>query len=94
MKLQAYRGHNQDGEPVVIECWQLTDQEVVAMIQNGKIYVWVYGNGVPGTSGRMGRRERSVLDRVVFTPRTSGDPLLRFLNTRHRRNQHVTREKE
>lgn len=45
--LSVYKGNMQDGTPVVISCWKPTKEEWEEIQKTGRVWLIVYGNGMP-----------------------------------------------
>ena len=45
--LHAYKGEMHDGQQVVISCFQLTQEELDEVKRTGKVWLWVFGAGMP-----------------------------------------------
>jgi len=48
--LPAFVGNNQEGSPVIISKWELSEAEVQEIIKNKSIYLVVAGQGMPPLS--------------------------------------------
>ncbi len=48
--LPAFVGNNQEGSPVIISKWELSEEEVQQVIKNKSIYLVVSGHGIPPLS--------------------------------------------
>jgi hypothetical protein len=48
--LSVFVGQTQDGLPVVISCWKLTKEELEQINKTGRVWLWVYGAGMPPVS--------------------------------------------
>lgn len=48
--LPAFVGNNQEGSPVIISIWELSEEEVKQIIANKSIYLVVSGHGMPPIS--------------------------------------------
>ncbi|MFZ1591974.1 MAG: hypothetical protein WAT27_07805 [Chitinophagales bacterium] len=48
--LPAFVGNNQEGSPVIISKWELSEEEVQQIVANKSIYLVVSGQGMPPLS--------------------------------------------
>jgi len=45
--LNAFKGQDAHGRDVVIECWQLSDEEVIKLLETGRVWVIIASEHVP-----------------------------------------------
>jgi hypothetical protein len=52
--IKAWRGKDSDGRPVVLTCWELTDEEIGALMLGEKLYLRVLGETTPPVGIQVG----------------------------------------
>lgn len=48
--LPAFVGNNQEGSPIIISKWELSEEEIKHIVENKSIFVVVSGHGMPPIS--------------------------------------------
>lgn len=48
--LSVFKGFNGFNQPVVISCWKLTKEELEEVNKTGRIWLYIYGEGMPPVS--------------------------------------------
>lgn len=45
--LSVYQGEDSKGQPIVISCWKLTEEEAELIMKTGRVWLWVFGVTMP-----------------------------------------------
>ena len=45
--LPVFKGQDANKVPVIISCWELTKDEMDEVAKTGKVYLQIFGNGMP-----------------------------------------------
>lgn len=48
--LPVFAGRAEDGTPIVISCWKITAEEMEEMKKTGRVWLMVFGHGMPVVS--------------------------------------------
>ncbi len=48
--LPVHRGTTTDNKPVIVSCWELSDEELEELARTKKLWLLIYGNGMSPVS--------------------------------------------
>lgn len=47
LPLPVWQGPDQDGNPQIISCWELSKEEIIQVANTGKVWLAIMGTGMP-----------------------------------------------
>lgn len=48
--LHVYKENTDDGVPIILSCWEPSEEEIQYILEHKKVWLWIYGVGMPPVS--------------------------------------------